>query len=1088
MTYKGGFGIRKLSSLGKATTRTMAFVYAHTPIHNPVSQVKSPAPFTLRGDCGNYATNERLADEGLHLLHSDLLAVTPSGLRGEKYLVSLVDDYSGLGMVTAIHNKTETQKALSSMLEAMEQKCGRTARVLRTDRGTEFRSANITTWAAGRPLALEPSPACCPEMNGRAERFNRTILERLRAVVDDAEIPKCWWPELAPAIAHVLNRTKNARGKIPVQAAYNGSTDVSHLRSLGAIAYVYARGKDKLDARAVKGRLVGYGTRPKVYRIITAEDAVIETTNVRVVEGGSLPSANESELFDVTSVGHDEEGVDDLACTRPSPIPHATAHVEGGSEQELIITGTSGQPSEEVSECPDSRASHTPTTTIEMRQEESANEGPAIEEETRIRTSGRVKRIPARYRSDTALLTQLLPVSSHATAEGQKAIDKEVSTLVKLGAWDPSNVMERRDAASRFGDAIYVRGKVILSLKHAEEPERAKLKARVVAQGCVLRNGEGAKVCGGDFPLEKAVSLSSFRTALAIATASGLDVAFFDITAAYLISRLGGPRTFISLPPEACPSAWESYDDPVVELLGALYGMPRSGADYGMEARKRLVHAGWRATENDMNLYVKSTGQDRMTLSLYVDDGMLIGRTEIIEKELQCLRRIFPIHEHVSFLSNGEAQFLGHRISRSEGVVSIDKTRYAEHVIKAFEAREGQVVRTCKTPASPTGKSTTAPPVSQLTDQLDVVGQLLWLSITTRPDISQATRQVAERAARWDATADDMLEHIIGYLRAKTQSRIQYGTLTGQGKGSGAQVVLFADADHAGCPITARSTSGWCAFLVEGTQRWLVDWSSRKQRCAASSTTEAEVVALADGVDRGLIPLCDAVEAITGSAPQAAVLVDSEAAEAAVKKGYSSRLTAVSKYHGIRLSRWHDFFQGERTALWRVASHANPADMFTKALSADVLCRHARSLQRSDEFINEHECWKAAHRALMSPTMLQDAKHRQTQLYSPGEDQEMTFEQALVAPREEGACEENFEILATSSTMTRGGATIVPAMTRGVVSNGGAKVTTGMRSGPPRARAVRASARLGPGARGRDIKEMPVSLSWCLSRLGGRDE
>ncbi|KAA8498186.1 hypothetical protein FVE85_5771 [Porphyridium purpureum] len=100
----------------------------------------------------------------------------------------------------------------------------------------------------------------------------------------------------------------------------------------------------------------------------------------------------------------------------------------------------------------------------------------------------------------------------------------------------------------------------------------------------------------------------------------------------------------------------------------------------------------------------------------------------------------------------------------------------------------------------------------------------------------------------------------------------------------------------------------------------------------------------------------------------------------------------------------------------------------------------------------------------------------------------LLFPSDTIWPEMFANCEENFEILATSSTMTRGGATIVPAMTRGVVTNGGAKVTTGTRSGPPRARAVRASAHLGPGARGRDIKEVPVSLSWCLSRLGGRDE
>ncbi|WVZ93423.1 hypothetical protein U9M48_039401 [Paspalum notatum var. saurae] len=51
----------------------------------------------------------------------------------------------------------------------------------------------------------------------------------------------------------------------------------------------------------------------------------------------------------------------------------------------------------------------------------------------------------------------------------------------------------------------------------------------------------------------------------------------------------------------------------------------------------------------------------------------------------------------------------------------------------------------------------------------------------------------------------------------------------------------FSDADHAGCRIDRKSTSGTCQLL--GTS--LVSWSSRKQASVALSTTEAEYVAAA---------------------------------------------------------------------------------------------------------------------------------------------------------------------------------------------------------------------------------------------------
>ncbi|GKF43318.1 hypothetical protein Tco_0129870, partial [Tanacetum coccineum] len=50
----------------------------------------------------------------------------------------------------------------------------------------------------------------------------------------------------------------------------------------------------------------------------------------------------------------------------------------------------------------------------------------------------------------------------------------------------------------------------------------------------------------------------------------------------------------------------------------------------------------------------------------------------------------------------------------------------------------------------------------------------------------------------------------------------------------------FADADHAGCQDTRRSTSGRIQLLGDR----LVSWSSKRQKSAAISSTEVEYIAL----------------------------------------------------------------------------------------------------------------------------------------------------------------------------------------------------------------------------------------------------
>ncbi|GKD17438.1 retrovirus-related pol polyprotein from transposon TNT 1-94 [Tanacetum coccineum] len=54
----------------------------------------------------------------------------------------------------------------------------------------------------------------------------------------------------------------------------------------------------------------------------------------------------------------------------------------------------------------------------------------------------------------------------------------------------------------------------------------------------------------------------------------------------------------------------------------------------------------------------------------------------------------------------------------------------------------------------------------------------------------------------------------------------------------------YADADYAGCQDTRRSTSGSAQFLGDK----LVSWSSKKQKCTAISSTEAEYIALSSAI------------------------------------------------------------------------------------------------------------------------------------------------------------------------------------------------------------------------------------------------
>jgi hypothetical protein len=83
------------------------------------------------------------------------------------------------------------------------------------------------------------------------------------------------------------------------------------------------------------------------------------------------------------------------------------------------------------------------------------------------------------------------------------------------------------------------------------------------------------------------------------------------------------------------------------------------------------------------------------------------------------------------------------------------------------------------------------------------------------------------------------LKRLLCYLRGT----VGYDMLLHR-RSSSTEMVVYTDADWAGCPDTRRSTSGYVVFLGGN----LVSWSSKCQQVASRSSAEAEYRAVANGM------------------------------------------------------------------------------------------------------------------------------------------------------------------------------------------------------------------------------------------------
>ncbi|GJW18628.1 retrovirus-related pol polyprotein from transposon TNT 1-94 [Tanacetum coccineum] len=123
-------------------------------------------------------------------------------------------------------------------------------------------------------------------------------------------------------------------------------------------------------------------------------------------------------------------------------------------------------------------------------------------------------------------------------------------------------------------------------------------------------------------------------------------------------------------------------------------------------------------------------------------------------------------------------------------------------------------------------------PVDQ-TRFCSMVGSLMYLTAST-PDLVFAVCMCARYQASPTKKHLEALKRVFWYLRGTINWGLWYP------KDTAMALTAYADANHAGCQDTRRSTSGSAQFLGDK----LVSWSSKKQKSIAISTTKAEYIAM----------------------------------------------------------------------------------------------------------------------------------------------------------------------------------------------------------------------------------------------------
>ncbi|GJS91288.1 putative ribonuclease H-like domain-containing protein [Tanacetum coccineum] len=210
--------------------------------------------------------------EVLHTLHMDLCGpMRVQSIKGKKYILVIVDDYSRFTWVKFLRSKDETPEFVTNFLKQIQVGLNKTVRFIRTDNGTEFVNQVMSEYYEGVGIFHQKSVPRTPQQNGVVERRNRTLVEAARTMMIFSKAPMFLWAEAVATACYTQNRSliHTRHNKTPYELVHDKKPDLTFFRVFGALCYPTNDSEDlgKFQAKADIGIFVGYAPSRKGYRI-----------------------------------------------------------------------------------------------------------------------------------------------------------------------------------------------------------------------------------------------------------------------------------------------------------------------------------------------------------------------------------------------------------------------------------------------------------------------------------------------------------------------------------------------------------------------------------------------------------------------------------------------------------------------------------------------------------------------------------------------------------------------------------------------------------------------------------------------------
>lgn len=865
------------------------------------------------------------------IIHTDLISYSPPAIRtSDNYLLTVVDNYTRYLQVYPLKSKTEVSSYLDKALNNLQTMFypQYPFRYLQSDNGTEFINSEIETILKKFGMQSRLSEPYEHEHNGLIERVNRTVEERVRALLFNSGFPSSYWGLAAQCASYLYNRTPHATlGFItPYEKVHSSPPDVSNIRIFGSRTAVHnpiiPKG-NKTQARANVHYLVGY--TPTGYLTL---DPITKKTHavcsVKIDETiqykHDYPKKNKDELtiqpIDRNSILNETPADHNIPLDTDNPN-NTTVNETPADHNIPLDTNNSDNTNSHVNPIPSTNPNEADTLVTQTDANDSDSDyeifETEIEEEINLDIDWETNTVPIsiqkcslssiydpelKFDSDVISVTKV-PITYNEAISGQDrlkwlpAIKQELHSMNKHNVWT---------IIPREKDMSVVPVKWVFGIK-----KDGRHKARLVVIGC--RDTEKYT------PADKATptpSSDTIRWLLAHVSYSKINLIQLDITTAFLHADIDRLK-YISIP----PGVQGNKKNQVCKLNRALYGLTTAPKCWYQTFDTKLRSYGFERSIREPCLYSKNIESFTVIALVYVDDVLLSCENDLILTEtITQISKDFEV-KNLGF----PTKFLGIDITiDTNKIISLSQEQFLEKVLREFKMDDSHPVRNPMLRDNDYSKLTrnqTNFPYK------NVLGNLMWLANYTRPDIAYSVNFLARFQANPSEEHWIMLKRIMRYLNGTQNSGLTFD------QRSSTILDTFVDSSFMDDPTTKKSTTG---YLIRYRGN-VIAWKSRLQRSMSMSTTHAEYIAICD-TSTNLLFLANLINE-TLNVPTIFPIPlheDNSACVTVCEKTISrTRLNYLDKpYLLVR-----ELFEQNKLKPVKVTSKEQIADIFTKPLTGD---------------------------------------------------------------------------------------------------------------------------------------------------------